>query len=258
MARPEYIDIHVKSAINRVQGIPYLKWSLNPYGGCVHRCRFCFAVQYRVIAEQGTQQDFGTRLFIKTNLLEVLGKELNRPGLQGEHIGVGTATDPYQPVEGRYRLTRGALTLLRDHANPVSLLTNSPLVVRDLAAPGAAREGVLFGVHQERLPGAARPLRARLSRRPRPARVPREARPAHRPHPRPVRLQTRFSQTLRRAGQRARPKRPSAHAADLAGSGRPFDRLRVSGAVRNPPMVSLSNHHGELQQSNPGGDRFSS
>ncbi len=132
MARPEYIDIHVKSAINRVQGIPYLKWSLNPYGGCVHRCRFCFAVQYRVIAEQGTQQDFGTRLFIKTNLLEVLGKELNRPGLQGEHIGVGTATDPYQPVEGRYRLTRGALTLLRDHANPVSLLTKSPLVVRDV------------------------------------------------------------------------------------------------------------------------------
>lgn len=132
MVRPEYLEITCKSAVNRVQGMPYLKWSLNPYGGCVHRCRFCFAVQYRVVADQGTQQDFGTRLFIKTNFLDVLGRELQRPGLQGEHITLGTATDPYQPVEGRYRLTRGALALLRDHANPVSLLTKSPMIVRDV------------------------------------------------------------------------------------------------------------------------------
>lgn len=132
MARPEYIEITCKSAINRVQGMPYLKWSLNPYGGCVHRCRFCFAVQYRVVAEQGTQQDFGTRLFIKTNLLEILAHELNRPSMQGEHITLGTATDPYQPVEGRYRLTRGSLALLAEHANPMSLLTKSPMIVRDV------------------------------------------------------------------------------------------------------------------------------
>jgi DNA repair photolyase len=132
MPRPEYVEITCKSAINRVQGMPYLKWSLNPYGGCVHRCRFCFAVQYRVVADQGTQQDFGTRLFIKTNFVEVLARELERPSLQGEPITLGTATDPYQPVEGRYRLTRGALTLLRDHANPVSLLTKSPMIVRDV------------------------------------------------------------------------------------------------------------------------------
>ncbi|HEY3058556.1 MAG TPA: radical SAM protein [Chloroflexota bacterium] len=132
MARPEYIEITCKSAINRVQGMPYLKWSLNPYGGCVHRCRFCFAVQYRVIADQGTQEDFGTRLFIKTNFVDVLARELRRPGMQGEHITLGTATDPYQPVEGRYQLTRRALTLLREHANPVSLITKSPMVVRDV------------------------------------------------------------------------------------------------------------------------------
>jgi DNA repair photolyase len=130
-SRPEYIEITCKSAINRVQGMPFLKWSLNPYGGCVHKCRFCFAVQYRVVADQGTQQDFGMRLFIKTNFVEVLARELKRPALQGEHVTLGTATDPYQPVEGRYRLTRGALSLLRDHANPVSLLTKSPMVVRD-------------------------------------------------------------------------------------------------------------------------------
>jgi len=132
MARPEYIEVTCKSAVNRVVGMPYLKWSLNPYGGCVHRCRFCFAVQYRVVADQGTQQDFGTRLFIKTNFVGVLARELNRPGLQGEHITIGTATDPYQPVEGRYRLTRGSLELLHAHANPMSLLTKSPMVVRDV------------------------------------------------------------------------------------------------------------------------------
>lgn len=97
-----------------------------------YRCRFCFAVQYRVVADQGTQQDFGTRLFIKTNFVDVLGRELQRRGLQGEHITLGTATDPYQPVEGRYRLTRGSLALLREHANPMSLLTKSPMIVRDV------------------------------------------------------------------------------------------------------------------------------
>jgi len=150
MPRPEYIEIICKSAINRVQGMPYLKWSLNPYGGCVHRCRFCFAVQYRVVADQGTQQDFGTRLFIKTNFVEVLARELQRPGLQGEHITLGTATDPYQPVEGRYKLTRGALGLLRDHANPMSLLTKSPMVVRDLdllaELAGVASAEVFFSI----------------------------------------------------------------------------------------------------------------
>ncbi|MBV9131942.1 MAG: radical SAM protein [Chloroflexi bacterium] len=129
--KPEYVEITCKSAVNRVYGMPYLKWSLNPYGGCVHRCRFCFAVQYRVVADQGTQQDFGTRLFIKTNFVEVLARELRRPGLQGERITVGTATDPYQPVEGHYKLTRGSLELLREHANPIALLTKSPMIVRD-------------------------------------------------------------------------------------------------------------------------------
>jgi DNA repair photolyase len=130
--RPEYVEVTCKSAVNRVQNMPYLKWSLNPYQGCVHKCRFCFAVQYRVIADQGTQQDFGTRLFIKTNFVDVLAKQLNKPAMQGEHITVGTATDPYQPVEGRYQLTRGSLQLLRDHANPMSLLTKSPMIVRDV------------------------------------------------------------------------------------------------------------------------------
>ncbi len=144
--RPEYIEITCKSAINRVYGIPYLKWSLNPYGGCVHRCRFCFAVQYRVKADQGTQQDFGTRLFIKTNILEVLDKELSKPSLRKEHIAVGTATDPYQPVEGRYKLTRGILTLLRDYSQPMSLLTKSPMIVRDVDLLAQLQSEVYFSI----------------------------------------------------------------------------------------------------------------
>jgi DNA repair photolyase len=126
--------------------MPYLKWSLNPYGGCVHGCRFCFAVQYRVIAEQGTLRDFGTRLFIKTNFVEVLARELNKPGLQGEHITIGTATDPYQPVEGRYRLTRGSLELLRAHANPMSLLTKSPMIVRDIDLLSDLESEIFFSI----------------------------------------------------------------------------------------------------------------
>src|SRR6476660_7300150 len=141
----EYVEITCKSAVNRVQGMPFLKWSLNPYGGCVHRCRFCFAVQYRVVADQGSTRDFGTRLFIKTNVVDVLARELRRPSLRGEHITLGTATDPYQPVEGRYRLTRGSLALLAEHANPTSLLTKAPLIVRGVdllseLAPGASAQ----------------------------------------------------------------------------------------------------------------------
>ncbi|GAC1315179.1 MAG: hypothetical protein NVSMB2_06110 [Chloroflexota bacterium] len=88
-------------------------------------------MQYRVVADQGTQHDFGTRLYVKTNFVDVLERELRRPAMQGEHLTLGTATDPYQPVEGRYRLTRGALRVMRDYANPVSLLTKSPMIVRD-------------------------------------------------------------------------------------------------------------------------------
>ncbi len=146
MPRPEYLEITCKSAVNRVVGMPYLKWSLNPYGGCVHRCRFCFAVQYRVVADQGTQQDFGTRVFIKTNFLSVLARDLNRGAMHGEHITMGTATDPYQPVEGRYRLTRGSLELLREHANPMSLLTKSPMIVRDIDVLSELDAEVFFSI----------------------------------------------------------------------------------------------------------------
>ena len=77
-------------------------------------------------------EDFATKIVVKTNIVEVLRRELARPSWAGEWVAVGTATDPYQPCEGRYRLTRGALEALRDRPNPVSLVTKSTLVLRDL------------------------------------------------------------------------------------------------------------------------------
>jgi DNA repair photolyase len=108
------------------------KWSANPFIGCAHRCQFCFSRRYYVDADRGTASDFSSRIFVKANFAEVLARELAGPSWRGEPIVLGTATDVYQPVEGRYRLTRRVLELLFEHRNPLSLLTKSPLVLRDL------------------------------------------------------------------------------------------------------------------------------
>jgi DNA repair photolyase len=129
--RAQYTETLAKSALNRVTGMPF-NWSLNPYAGCPHRCTFCFALKYWVDADRGTPEDFGAHQIIKTNLPDLLERELDHPRMWGEEVVVGTATDPYQPAEARYRLTRHALELLRDHANPVSILTKGPLIVRDV------------------------------------------------------------------------------------------------------------------------------
>ncbi len=130
MARPEYVEAPCKSALNRVRGMPFA-WSLNPYAGCRHACVYCFAIQYHRLAERGTAEDFSARVFVKVNPPEVLAGELARPSWRRAMVAVGTATDPYQPAEGRYRLTRRTLELLRDHVTPITLLTKSPLVQRD-------------------------------------------------------------------------------------------------------------------------------
>jgi DNA repair photolyase len=127
-----YVDSAARSVLNAPASTGIGCWSLNPYVGCPHRCTFCFAVRYWVDAERGTPEEFGARQIVKLNLPMLLARELDNPRLWGEEVVVGTATDPYQPAEARYRLTRRALELLRDHANPVSILTKGPLIVRDL------------------------------------------------------------------------------------------------------------------------------
>lgn len=126
-----YQEIKCRSALNRVRGMPF-KWTLNPYRGCTHGCHYCFARRYQSQLELGAGDDFASVIFVKVNLVDVLRRELDKPSWARESVALGTATDPYQPIEGRYRLTRGALEALAGHHNPVSIVTKGPMVVRDV------------------------------------------------------------------------------------------------------------------------------
>jgi DNA repair photolyase len=107
-------------------------WSLNPYMGCVHRCTFCYVRAFELRADRPADDRYGRSIRVKTNVVEVLRRELARPGWNGEGVAIGAATDPYQPAEGRYRLTRGCLEALAEAHNPFSLITRGPLVLRDV------------------------------------------------------------------------------------------------------------------------------
>ena len=108
------------------------KWSLNPYMGCVHRCTFCYVRHFEHRSDRPADDRYGTSIRVKTNVAEVLRKELARASWQHEHVAIGAATDPYQPAEGRYKLTRACLEVLRDASNPFSIITRGPMIVRDL------------------------------------------------------------------------------------------------------------------------------
>lgn len=130
MARPTYIEQQCKSALNRVTGMPFA-WSLNPYRGCVHACHYCYARATHAYFGLNADEDFETKVFVKVNLPELLRRELAKPSWTGERVSIGTATDSYQPCEGRYRITRRALEAMRDFRNPLSVVTKSTLVLRD-------------------------------------------------------------------------------------------------------------------------------
>jgi len=131
MARATYDLIECKSALNKVQNMGF-GWSLNPYRGCVHACMYCYARANHLHLGLNAAEDFETQLFVKTNFVEVLRRELARPSWKREEVAIGTATDPYQPIEGKYRLTKGALNALADFATPAHIVTKSPLVIRDI------------------------------------------------------------------------------------------------------------------------------
>ena len=97
--RPTYRDEPCRTALNRVRGMGF-KWSLNPYMGCVHRCTFCFVRAFEYLADRPSDARYGTSIRVKTNLVEVLRRELARKSWKREQVVVGTATDPYQPAEG--------------------------------------------------------------------------------------------------------------------------------------------------------------
>jgi DNA repair photolyase len=127
----EYRIEPCRSALNRVTGMPF-NWSLNPYMGCVHRCTFCYVRAFERRADRPSGSEYGTSIRVKTNVAEVLQCELARPSWAGESIAIGAATDPYQPAEGRFRLTRACLEVLAAAANPFGLITRGPMIVRDV------------------------------------------------------------------------------------------------------------------------------
>jgi DNA repair photolyase len=132
-----YREEPCRSALNKVSGMSF-KWSLNPYTGCVHRCTFCFVRAFEKRADRPFDDRYGTSIRVKTNLVDVLRKELARKKWQRELVVIGTATDPYQPAEGRYRLTRGSIAALAEARNPLSIITRGPLIVRDVDVLGEA------------------------------------------------------------------------------------------------------------------------
>ena len=129
--RVEWVEINVKSVLNRVQGMPF-EWSINPYRGCSHACPFCFARRTHWFLDEDGVNDWATKVFVKVNAPEVLRGELNRRTWKRELVALGTATDPYQAAEGRYRLTRRILEALRDFRTPVSIITRSAMILRDV------------------------------------------------------------------------------------------------------------------------------
>ncbi len=133
-----FYEVRARSVLNRVPArsrMPF-SWTINPYRGCSHACIFCFARPTHRYLGFDAGRDFEREIVVKVNAPEVLHRELARPSWKREHVALGTNTDPYQWVEGRYRLMVGIWEALRDAAggtgNPCSVLTKSPLLLRDL------------------------------------------------------------------------------------------------------------------------------
>src|SRR3984893_5743680 len=126
-----YQEVTCRSALNRVEGMPF-KWTLNPYRGCTHGCHYCFARRYHVQFEMNADDEFASVILVKHNIVGVLERELDRPSWTREQVAVGTATDPYQPIEGHYKLTRQAIQALARGRTPIGLITKGPMIVRDI------------------------------------------------------------------------------------------------------------------------------
>ena len=169
--RAEYRLEPCRSALNRVRGMPF-KWSLNPYMGCVHRCTFCYVRHFEHRADRPSDDRYGQSIRVKTNVADVLRRELARSSWARDAVSIGAATDPYQPAEGRFRLTRACIEVLAEAWTPFSIITRGPLIVRDVDllqhAAARAEVGVYFSIPtlDERVwrttePGTA-PPRSRL------------------------------------------------------------------------------------------------
>jgi len=126
-------EVRARSALNRVPGGRYgFNWTINPYRGCTHACVFCFARRTHTYLDLNAGRDFEREIVVKVNVPELLRGELNRDSWKRDLVALGTNTDPYQWVESRYRMMPAILVALEQAETPVSVLTKSPLVMRDV------------------------------------------------------------------------------------------------------------------------------
>jgi DNA repair photolyase len=126
-------EVRARSALNRVPGGRYgFNWTVNSYRGCTHACVYCFARRTHTYLDMDAGRDFEREIVVKVNLPELLRAELARPSWKRELVALGTNTDPYQWVESRYRFMPEILTALETAGTPVSVLTKSPLLLRDI------------------------------------------------------------------------------------------------------------------------------
>jgi DNA repair photolyase len=126
-----YQEVTCRSALNAVKGMPF-NWTLNAYRGCTHGCHYCFARRYQAQFELGPDDEFSSLILVKVNLVDILKRELDKPSWLRETVAIGTATDPYQPIEGHYKLTRRSLEAMVAARTPVGIVTKGPMVVRDI------------------------------------------------------------------------------------------------------------------------------
>jgi DNA repair photolyase len=129
-----FYEVYAKSILNKVPAASQLpfNWTINPYRGCTHACRYCFARNTHTYLDLDAGLDFDTKIIVKVNAAALLRRELARPGWKGEAVAMGTNVDCYQRAEGRYELMPGILQALTDAGNPFSILTKGSLILRDL------------------------------------------------------------------------------------------------------------------------------
>jgi DNA repair photolyase len=129
-----FYEVRARSVVNKVpkaSRMPF-RWTINPYRGCSHACTYCFARPTHTYLDMNAGRDFEREIVVKVNAPEVARAELMRPKWTREHVALGTNTDPYQWVEGRYKLMPGIWEAMRDSRTPSSVLTKSPLLLRDV------------------------------------------------------------------------------------------------------------------------------
>jgi DNA repair photolyase len=129
-----FYEVRARSVLNRVpeRSMMPFRWTVNPFRGCTHACVYCFARSTHTYLDFDAGRDFEREIVVKVNAPEVLARELARPSWTREHVALGTNTDPYQWVEARYKLMPGIWRALRESGTPCSVLTKSPLLLRDL------------------------------------------------------------------------------------------------------------------------------